>query len=144
MGPGCSLRIVCALSRWRGAVRVRGSRSLFEIARDAHLNSLTRSSTRSSFNLAHYHHVADSDGLNSTDKEIAEKALSPADSSGEYEEGAPESSKTRGIKRARTSKTASKDKQQGKRRKTAKLSMLPDMPVDILYEVRGSTLWHIS
>ena len=77
-------------------------------------------------------------------RKIAEKASSPADSGGEYEEGASESSKTRGTKRAKTSKTASNDKQQAKRRKTAKLSMLPDMPVDILYEVRGSPLRHIS
>ena len=77
-------------------------------------------------------------------RKTAEKVFSPADSGNEYEEDTSESSKMRGTKRARTSKTVSKDKQQGKRRKTAKLSMLPDMPVDILYEVRGSTLWHIS
>ena len=67
----------------------------------------------------------------------SEGASSPADSGDEYEERTPEPSKTRGIKRVRTSKTAAKGKQQAKRRKTAKLSMLPDMPIDILYEVRG-------
>ena len=77
-------------------------------------------------------------------RKIAEKDFSPADSGDEYEEGTSEPSKTRGTKRVRTSKTTHKDKQQGKRRKTAKLSMLPDMPVDVLYEVRGSLLCHIS
>ena len=77
-------------------------------------------------------------------RKIAEEVFSPADSGDEYEEGVSEPSKTRGTKRARIPKATYKDKQQGKRRKTAKLSMLPDMPVDILYEVRGSLLCHTS
>ena len=70
------------------------------------------------------------------------KASSPADSGDEYEERTPQPSKTGGTKRARASKTAVKDKKQEKRRKTAKLSMLPGVPIDILYEVRGSLLHH--
>lgn len=63
---------------------------------------------------------------------------SPVDSGGEYEEPAPESNKTGGKKRVRTTKTTVKDKVAGKRQKRAKLSMLPEMPIDILYEVRES------
>ena len=67
-----------------------------------------------------------------------EECSLPADSDEEYEERAPEPNKTRGTKRARTAKPTVKGKQQEKRRKKAKLSMLPEMPVDILYEVRGT------
>jgi hypothetical protein len=77
-------------------------------------------------------------------RKIAAEVSSPADSGDEYEEGTPKPNKTRGTKRARTSKTTSKDKQQEKRRKKGKLSMLPDMPIDVLYEVRGSLLRHTS
>ena len=51
----------------------------------------------------------------------------------EYEERTPEPRKTRGTKRA---KTTAGGKQQRKHHKKAKLSRLPDMPIDILYEVR--------
>lgn len=76
-------------------------------------------------------------------RKSAAAAPSPADSGDEYEERTPESSKTGGIKRVRASKTTAKGNQQGKRRKIAKLSMLPDMPIDILYEVRESFLYHV-
>lgn len=68
-------------------------------------------------------------------RKLSERGSSPADSGEEYEEKAPEPSKTGGTKRVRASKTTVKNKQQVKRRKKAKLSMLPDMPIDILYEV---------
>ena len=68
------------------------------------------------------------------------EVIPPADSGDEYEERAPEPNKTRGTKRVRTAKTTVKGKQQDKRRKKAKLSMLPGMPIDILYEVRESLL----
>ena len=71
-------------------------------------------------------------------RESAEEGSPPADGGDEYEEHAPEPNKTGGTKRARTAKTTVKGRQQEKRRKKAKLSMLPEMPVDILYEVRGS------
>jgi len=77
-------------------------------------------------------------------RKAAEGGSPPADSGDEYEECTPESDKKCGTKRARTAKTTVKDKQQEKPRKKAKLSMLPDMPVDILYEVRGSLLYCIS
>jgi hypothetical protein len=71
---------------------------------------------------------------NKSRKTVKEESL-PCDSGEEYEERTPEPSKTRGTKRARTAKTTAKDKGGQKRRKKAKLSMLPEMPVDILYEV---------
>ncbi|KAF9645813.1 hypothetical protein BDM02DRAFT_399008 [Thelephora ganbajun] len=81
-------------------------------------------------------------------RKSAEEGLSPADSGDEYEERTPEPSKTRGKKRARTAKMTAKDKQQEKRRKKANLSMLPEMPIDILYEifslVHPRDLLHIS
>jgi len=64
----------------------------------------------------------------------------PADSGEEYEERVPEHNKTRGTKRARTAKATVKGKQQEKRHKKAKLSMLPEMSIDILYEVCGCLL----
>lgn len=70
-------------------------------------------------------------------RKSAEKSSPPADSGDEYEERTPEPNKTRGTKRVRTAKTTAKGKQQEKRRKKAKLSMLPEMPIDILYEVCG-------
>jgi hypothetical protein len=76
-------------------------------------------------------------------RKSAEEDFSPADGSNEYEERTPELDETRGTKRARTAKTTVKDKQQERRRKKAKLSMLPEMPVDILYEVRGSLLHYV-
>lgn len=75
-------------------------------------------------------------------RKSAEDSSPPVDSGDEYEERTPEPNKTRGTKRARSTKTTVKGKQQGKRPKKAKLSMLPEMPVDILYEVRGSLLHH--
>ena len=71
-------------------------------------------------------------------RKIAEETLSPAGSGDEYEEGTPGPSKTRGAKRSRTTKKTRGSKPQGRRRGTVNLSMLPDMPVDILYEVRGT------
>lgn len=68
-------------------------------------------------------------------RESAKELSSPADSGDEYEERTPEPTKTRGTKRARSSKATAKDKQEESRRKRAKLSMLPDMPIDILYDV---------
>jgi len=76
-------------------------------------------------------------------RKIVEETFSPAGSGDEYEEGTPGPSKTCGTKRARTSKTTRGGKSQGKRRKTTNLSMLPDMPIDVLYEVRGTLLCHI-
>ena len=70
-------------------------------------------------------------------RKSAEEGFPPADSGDEYEEPTPEPDKTRGTKRTRTGTTIVKGKQQEKRRKKAMLSMLPEMPVDILYEVRG-------
>jgi hypothetical protein len=61
-------------------------------------------------------------------------------SGGECKEKTPEHDETRGKKRARTTKVAAKDKEAQKRRKKGKLSMLPEMPVDILYEVCTPTL----
>jgi hypothetical protein len=72
----------------------------------------------------------------------AEEGSSLADSGDEYEERTPEPNKTGGTKRARTTKTTVDDKRQEQRRKKAKLSMLPEMPVDILYDVSGSLLFH--
>ena len=74
-------------------------------------------------------------------RKSAEESFAPADSGDECEERTPEPGKTRGTKRAKTAKTTVKEKQKGKRRKKAKLSMLPEMPIDILYEVRGSLLY---
>jgi len=71
-------------------------------------------------------------------RKTAKEAFSPAGSGDEYEEGTPGPSKTGGAKRARTTKKKRGGKPQGKGRKTANLSMLPDMPVDVLYEVRGT------
>ena len=71
-----------------------------------------------------------------------EEGTPPADGGEEYEELAPEPNKTRGTKRARVAKATVKGKEQEKRRKKAKLSMLPGMPVDILYEVRRPLLYH--
>ena len=68
----------------------------------------------------------------------AEDVSPPADSGDEYEDPVPEHNKTRGTKRARTAKATVKGKQQEKRRKKAKLSRLPEMPIDILYDVGGS------
>jgi len=68
-------------------------------------------------------------------REVAEQSSPPNDGGEEHEERAPELDGTRSAKRAKTDKT--KAKQQGKLRKKAKLSMLPEMPVDILHEVRG-------
>ena len=77
-------------------------------------------------------------------RKVAEAGSPPADSSEEYEEHTPVPDKTRGAKRARTAKTTAKknqqENQQEKHRKKAKLSMLPGMPVDVLYEVRRSLL----
>ena len=73
-------------------------------------------------------------------RKVAEENPPPADTGEEYEEPAPELDGTRGAKRARTAKMTAKGEQQGKRRKKAKLSMLPEMPVDILYEVRRCLL----
>ena len=70
-------------------------------------------------------------------REPAEEDFNPAGSGDEYEARTPEPTKTRGTKRARTTKTTVKNKGVDKRRKKAKLSMLPGMPIDILYEVRG-------
>jgi hypothetical protein len=58
-----------------------------------------------------------------------------ANSGDEYEEKTPEHGKARGKKRARATKVATRGKETQKRRKKGKLSMLPEMPVDILYEV---------
>ena len=68
----------------------------------------------------------------------AEESFAPADSGDECEERIPEPGKARGTKRAKTAKTTVKGKQKEKHRKKAKLSMLPEMPIDVLYEVRGS------
>jgi len=73
-------------------------------------------------------------------RKSADEGSPPVDSDEEYEERVPEHNKTRGTKRARTAKTTVKGKQQGKRRKKAKLSMLPEMSIDILYEVCGCLL----
>ena len=73
-------------------------------------------------------------------RKFAEEGSPPANSGEEYEKRTPAPNKARGTKRARTAKTTVKGKQQEKRRKKSKLSMLPGMPVDILYEVRGSLL----
>ena len=60
-----------------------------------------------------------------------------ADSDEQYQEFPPEPNKLRGTRRVRTAKMTAMGKQQEKPSKKAKLSMLPGMPVDILYEVRG-------
>ena len=71
-----------------------------------------------------------------------EEVFSPANSSDKYGEGTSEPGETHGTNCARISKTTCEDKQQGKLRETARLSMLPDMPLDILYEVRKSLVYH--
>lgn len=71
----------------------------------------------------------------------AEESPPPADSGDEYEEPSPEPNRTRVTKRARTGAATAKDKQQEKRSAKAKLWMLPEMPIDVLYEV-GTPLWH--
>jgi len=76
-------------------------------------------------------------------RKSAGETFSPAGSGDEHEEGTPEPSKTRGTKRARTTKMTAEDQRRERRRKAAKLSMLPGMPVDILYEVGGSLLLHV-
>jgi len=76
-------------------------------------------------------------------RKIVKETSSSAGSGDEYEEGTPGPSKTRGTKRARTSKKTGGGKPQGKGRKTVNLSMLPDMPVDVLYEVRGTLTCYI-
>ena len=65
----------------------------------------------------------------------AEESSHPTDSSEEYKVPTPELDETRGTKRARTAKKTAKGEQQGEPHKKAKLSMLPEMPVDILDEV---------
>ena len=76
-------------------------------------------------------------------RKIAEGELPPSDVDEEYEEPATQAGKTRGTKRARSTKTSGKETEkrtkknkEERRRKKAKLSMLPEMPVDILFEVR--------
>lgn len=76
----------------------------------------------------------------STWRQLLEEDFCSTDSDDEYEERAPEPPKTRGKKRARTAKAKGKSKVTGKRHKKAKLSMLPAMPIDVLYEVRKSLL----
>jgi hypothetical protein len=75
-------------------------------------------------------------------RKVVKGGSSPAHSGDEHEEPTPEPDRTRGTKRARTTKMTDDGKEQKKRRKKAKLSRLPEMPVDILYEVRGSHLYY--
>lgn len=75
----------------------------------------------------------------SKSRQHTEQDSRPDDSSDGYEERVPESNKTRGTKRVRTAKMTTKDKVTGKRQKKAKLWRLPEMPIDILYEVRKSS-----
>ena len=71
-------------------------------------------------------------------KKTRKAAEGGTDSCDESEVRTPGPDKTRGAKRSRIPKATAKEKQQEKRRKMAKLSMLPEMPVDVLYEVRRS------
>ena len=73
-------------------------------------------------------------------RKVVEEGSHPIDTGEEYEEPTPEFDETRSTKRARTAKTTAKGEQEEKRRKKTKLSMLPEMPVDILYEVRRCLL----
>ena len=75
-------------------------------------------------------------------QKTAERELAPSEVEEEYEEPTTQAGKTRGTKRARSTKTGGKEiekrakgKEEERRRKKAKLSMLPEMPIDILYEV---------
>lgn len=71
----------------------------------------------------------------SKSRQPAEEDFCPTGGEDEYEEQSQEP-KTRGTKRVRTTKTTAKDKAAERRNKKAKLSILPGMPIDILYEVR--------
>ena len=62
----------------------------------------------------------------------------PAASGDGYEERTPESNNTRGKKRVKTTDITVEEKEAAKRLKKAKLRRLPEMPIDILYEVRES------
>ena len=70
--------------------------------------------------------------------------LNLAGSGDGHRERTSEPAKTRGTKRARATKTTGENMGTDKRRKKAKLSMLPGMPVDILYEVRGLMLFCVD
>lgn len=79
-------------------------------------------------------------------RQPTEEDFCPTDSSDEYEEReerAPVTNKARGTKRVRATKPRDKDRVTVKRHKKANLSMLPGMPIDILYEVRESLPFHL-
>ena len=120
-----------------GRTQLRRSRSFF--VRHVTVIWVAQSKHETGFFLFTYHHHSSALMVSTRQRGKSHKPTEgsppPADSGDEYEEQTPAPRKTRGAKRV---KTTAGGNQHQKRRKTAKLSRLPDMPIDILYEVRRS------
>jgi len=80
-------------------------------------------------------------------RQVVQEDTSASDSGEDYhpEEDGPDSVVARGPKSRASTRTTSKQKgkQHQKRRNAGKLSRLPDMPLDILYEVSHRTKYII-